>query len=719
MLSHKDTTHIAYRRDIDGLRALAVIAVVIYHAFPKILKGGFVGVDIFFVISGYLISSIIYKNLEGGFNFYDFYARRIKRIFPALILVLLACIAFGWLVLTAEEYIQIGRHVRASTFFYMNFALLNEAGYFDNSAISKPLLHLWSLSIEEQFYIVWPLLLWFSYKKGINQISLYCLLIFLSFLLNMRVTAQDASMAFYLSPCRFWELMCGGMLAYLSINKIVVIEKLKPQIDYWLSRIIYNHHDTTYESKDLITLKNVASIIGFLLCVYSIIFLKKTSNFPGKWVLYPVIGTILIIAAGPNSWANKSILSSRIMVWFGLISYPLYLWHWPILSYAHILEGGILKTKVIGGALTLSVLLGWLTYRLIEKPVRTLKTNKFILYFLSCTLILISLTGHLIYRQKGYPQRYANSGILPRMDSIDNDQYYSVLTSQKIDCKKVLKRFLANKEGYKYCKTNSEKPRFIVIGDSHADNFTINALYNNTVDILRLWSPGHLPFVNYINYPRSLNQEMTIKQRQEIANSYDLLQYLQDAGLENTKYVILHARGPVYVSGQDFKIIRPEFLEDSNIEYISNQNKIESIAAGFSRSNEEAFIEGYVETINLFLAMGKKVIFSIDFPELGFDPKTCLRRPLTITYNYNSECSIKREFADIRRKEYLNLVEEIKRRVPALFVYDPINIFCDSQKCYGKKQEILLYVDNNHINYFASGLVFDDFLKWLEKNNLR
>ena len=162
-------SHQKYRPDIDGLRAVAVLAVVAFHSFPSWVRGGFIGVDIFFVISGYLISTIIFENLDKGtFSFTEFYARRIKRIFPALLLVLIACFAFGWFALLADEYKQLGKHIAAGAGFISNFTLWNEAGYFDNSAETKPLLHLWSLGIEEQFYIVWPLLLWFAWKRKFN-----------------------------------------------------------------------------------------------------------------------------------------------------------------------------------------------------------------------------------------------------------------------------------------------------------------------------------------------------------------------------------------------------------------------------------------------------------------------------------------------------------------------------------------------------------------------
>ena len=210
-------SHQAYRADIDGLRALAVLSVVIFHAFPARVPGGFVGVDIFFVISGYLISGIIFSEIANdSFSISRFYERRIRRIFPALLVILVACIAAGWFVMLADEYTQLGKHVWAGTGFVLNFILWGESGYFDNVIDTKPLLHLWSLGVEEQFYIFWPLILGFAWKNRINFKSLIVVICFLSFALNMYQTSKDMTAAFYSPLTRFWELLIGALVAWWS-----------------------------------------------------------------------------------------------------------------------------------------------------------------------------------------------------------------------------------------------------------------------------------------------------------------------------------------------------------------------------------------------------------------------------------------------------------------------------------------------------------------------
>lgn len=356
-----------YRPDIDGLRAVAVLSVVVFHAFPARLKGGFIGVDVFFVISGFLISTIIFENLDRGtFSFAEFYARRIRRIFPALALVLLACIVIGWLVLFPEELNQLGKHVVAGAGFVSNLVLWSEAGYFDNLAETKPLLHLWSLGIEEQFYIVWPLLLWFAWKRNFNLITLIVVIAFISFYLNIKGIKQDSVATFYAPQTRFWELLCGSALAWFVLYRKNAFEKIKTCLDFWLGKAIYRKRMAS-DSKFFL---NTISFLGLIILVYGFWRINKTFNFPGKWAALPVLGTVLIILAGPDAWINQRLLTNKIMVRFGLISFPLYLWHWPLLSFARIVENDTPSRDIRIAMVMLSVALAWLTVKFIEKKFR-------------------------------------------------------------------------------------------------------------------------------------------------------------------------------------------------------------------------------------------------------------------------------------------------------------------------------------------------------------
>lgn len=387
-----------YRPDLDGLRAVAVISVMGYHAFPSLLKGGFVGVDIFFVISGFLISTIIFSSLErDSFSFFDFFSRRIRRIFPALLLVLISCYAFGWFILLADEYKQLGKHIAAGAGFVSNFVLWDENGYFDVAAETKPLLHLWSLGIEEQFYIVWPLLLWAAWKKKFNLFTISLVLFFISFGLNLSKYRVDGVADFYSPQTRFWELLAGSLLAYITHHNFQVTAHIKERCDSWLGKIVYAH---TPEVKK-VSIRDAQSLFGAIFIALGLLVITKEKHFPGIWAILPVLGTVCSIAAGPNSWFNRIFLSNRIVVWFGIISFPLYLWHHPLLSFARIIEGNIPSRSIRIAIVLLSIVLSWLTYKLVEHPLRFGEKGKLKVFFLLFMMALLGYVGYNTYQRDG------------------------------------------------------------------------------------------------------------------------------------------------------------------------------------------------------------------------------------------------------------------------------------------------------------------------------
>jgi peptidoglycan/LPS O-acetylase OafA/YrhL len=358
--------HPHYRPDIDGLRAVAVLAVVGFHAFPGWVKGGFIGVDIFFVISGFLISTIILLGLERGtHSFVDFYARRIRRIFPALVLVLIACFAFGWFALFVDEYRQLGKHITGGAGFVSNFVLWWESGYFDETAETKPLLHLWSLGIEEQYYLVWPLLLWAAWKWRNSVVPVIAGIVLASFAWNVYALRTDAIADFYSPQTRFWELLAGSLLAYASLSGTGLLPKAAA-VDSWLRRRPFVPAPSGRSATSL----DLQSILGAAFIATGLVLLTKDFGFPGVWALLPVVGAVLIIASGPEAFVNRVVLSHPILVWFGLISFPLYLWHWPLLSFARVVEAGSPSAGLRWGLVAGAVALAWLTYRLVERPMR-------------------------------------------------------------------------------------------------------------------------------------------------------------------------------------------------------------------------------------------------------------------------------------------------------------------------------------------------------------
>jgi peptidoglycan/LPS O-acetylase OafA/YrhL len=348
----------AYRPDIDGLRAVAILAVLTVHTVPNTLQGGFVGVDIFFVISGYLISGRILRDLEaGGRVLPGFYARRVRRLFPALVPVLIGCLVIGSYLLFPDEYRQLGKHVVASSLFVENIRLLGEQGYFDKASTLKPLLHLWSLAIEEQFYIFYPLLLVWAHRRKHSILLTIVLATLLSFILNIGITSTRPDASFYFPLTRGWELTAGAILACMEGR---------------IRRGIPGGLLAASTSRAVVSgprwLGHLQSVLGMALIAAAITLFKPTFRFPGWWACIPILGAMLVIRAGVGSVVNR-VLSATPLVFIGLISYPLYLWHWPLLSFAYIAEGQPANGVRLGLALV-SVVLATLTYSLVEKPIR-------------------------------------------------------------------------------------------------------------------------------------------------------------------------------------------------------------------------------------------------------------------------------------------------------------------------------------------------------------
>lgn len=379
-----------YRPDIDGLRAVAVVSVVVFHAFPSLLGGGFVGVDIFFVISGFLISSIIFKALsEGTFSFVDFYTRRVKRIFPALLLVLATSLLFGWFVLFASEYKQLGKQTAAGAGFVANLLFWRESGYFDSAAEHKPLLHLWSLGVEEQFYLVWPIMAWiFSRNIYTTTISMLTILL-ISLYENIHITNMDAITGFYSPITRFWELMTGGLISIAVIRKTSISIAGDAFIQKW---------NSLKHKRDILSLCGIATLAA------SVFLIGKNDIFPGKNAIPPVAGAAFLILAGPSAWVNRVVLANGVFVWMGRISFPLYLWHWPILTYVRITKS-VDQTTTRAVAVLASLLLAELTYRFVESPVRFGEQSKVRPLILSS--IIIFCFGLFLYVGNGLPFRMA------------------------------------------------------------------------------------------------------------------------------------------------------------------------------------------------------------------------------------------------------------------------------------------------------------------------
>ena len=434
-----------YRKDIDGLRAIAVLSVIVHHLSPSLLPGGYIGVDIFFVISGFLITSHIAKELGNGvFTLRSFYRRRINRIIPALFAVLLVSMVVGIVLLSPADLSMLAKSAFSAMLGVSNVFIWQHYGnYFSGNAQEAPLLHTWSLGVEEQFYIVWPLLVALLLKYGHGK----ALIVLGAFVLGAVVLSEfgvgyASSASYYLLPTRFFELMSGGLVA-------LVVQK---------------------KCAHALTTSRWCYMAGMTLIAGSLIWLNKSSPFPGYNAIWPCLGAALLIFAGSNPGFNSRILSNSVMVFVGLISYSLYLWHWPIISYLNYLH---IEINVWVGAITFiaSMLIAWLSWKYIEVPMRKsgslmpfnrVFTRRFVL-----PTALLATVGWLVVASKGLPDRFdtrvaemenaleARPEFLRAGCHVPTALYATPLNSAK-------------------CRLGKEKaqPDGILIGDSYANHFT-------------------------------------------------------------------------------------------------------------------------------------------------------------------------------------------------------------------------------------------------------
>lgn len=473
-----------YRPDVDGLRAIAVLAVVLYHfgstAFRTTYVGnGYVGVDIFYVISGYLITSLIAKDLkEGRFSIVSFYERRIRRIFPALFTVLLFCFLVAAVLLIPTEMVRFGQGLLATTFFVSNFYFWRTAkprGYFDSGVSTQPLLHTWSLSVEEQFYLFFPLTLFVLFRLAKKQTkAILILLCAVSFALNLWMTQHQSIAAFYSSAPRAWELLTGSLLALYAVPVL-----------------------------RLRILRELTALLGIVMILAAAGLPIKVTQFPGTFVLLPSVGTWLVIYAGQaGSTFVGRLLSLRPVTFIGIISYSLYLWHWPIIVFTKHLPFRLTNWEEVATVLVGSTLLAFLSFEFIERPFRGSRTpfSRRQIFAFGCTATAASIVlGVVLVRSQGLPQRYDArtrqliAGNVERMDDYDpscgnwgND--------------------IPSADGIRLCDLGAQSPRkVLVFGDSFAEQLypAVKQLYNRgelqSHGVVTAFHPGCLPD-RHLNY---------------------------------------------------------------------------------------------------------------------------------------------------------------------------------------------------------------------------
>ncbi len=665
-LSHKTSLH--YRPDIDGLRAVAILLVIFFHAIPEAVPAGFIGVDIFFVISGYLITGILLKDMESGhFSYLHFYARRFRRIIPALILVLISILLLGWLFLLSNEYSNVARNVVAGATFTTNLILLRQAGYFDWSAEFNPLLHLWSLGIEEQFYLLWPPILLFIYRRSRRLAIWTLLLLVLSFGLNAYFVPEYESKVFYLLPTRFWELLAGCVLAITEASGKVASRRFG----------------------------NTKSIAGAAILGAAIYYINKGEHYPGWWALMPTISALLLISAGPRALLNRTFLSSKPVVLVGLVSYPLYLWHWPLLSIARIVEGKLSNAFALG-ILGLSVMLAILTWQFIELPAQLklfqryhkAQRDKYYVAVALALIFVVSSFGLLVVYHDGFPGRYPKyESALKQLDQLSFED-----TLKAADCK--------NAYGLQQavCSQSGPNPTIAIIGDSHAMQLFpgVSLIANQRGQNVILLAMGACPplyGINTTEFGRDDNNSC-------ILTADDYIRFFSSPS-DTVKTVIIASRGASYISGHD--------MGDGRLRW----NLVSLQAQEKAASRHALFLAGTSRMIDFLEARGKRVIFFIDNPELGFDPKSCMiQRPLSLLHKAQRSCYIPAPAVQAWQEEYRKVVAELKSLHPNLQIFDSTAYWCNQQDCFISKDGKLLYRDDNHLNLYGSRFIAEKFFAW-------
>jgi peptidoglycan/LPS O-acetylase OafA/YrhL len=664
--------HPGYRTDIDGLRAIAVLSVIGFHAFPALFPGGLVGVDVFFVISGYLITGILLRNLrERRFSFLEFYGRRIRRIFPALLLVLAACLAVGWYVLIPDEFQDVARNVLASAGFFSNWLLWHHNPYFAIDADTRPLQHLWSLAVEEQFYIAWPVVLWLAWRLRLNLAVVIAILAIGSFALNITDTfAPDfvtKQIAFAAPQTRAWELLLGGLLAYTTIFggrslPFIPVAGATP----------------AREMRD-----NVLATIGIaLLASVLVVNISPERGFPGFWALLPTIGTYLIIAAGPHAWLNSVVLASRPCRFIGIISYPLYLWHWPLLSFARVLNGATPPAIVRVALISVAFFLAWLTYQTVERPIRGGRRLPLKAIALLAGMLVVGCVSYGGFRYDPLDGRPVLQQLADVVRHSPLPGYGPCRDPQLVQGLKLSLCIVAEQGG-----TDAA-----LIGDSHAEDKFFGFVRNEHEHRWALLGNAACPPVYAININVRGEPESNCGQR-----SVKIIDWVDSQ--PQIKTVVLAFFGNYFLT--------TPYAADQVINHTGSGWFVLSGAPGQGGSRAELFFSGLDQAIAHLEQAHKQIVVLIDLPEFPFLPRDCYRRQDT------SACILPRSSVDARQAESRAIIAKLQHAHPGIRVFDPLERFCPDSRCIYTEAGQVLYEDSNHLSHYGSDRYAEVFSHWL------
>ncbi|RRW50036.1 MULTISPECIES: acyltransferase family protein [Pseudomonas] len=651
-----------YRSDIDGLRAIAVLLVLLNHVGVSGFGGGFIGVDVFFVISGFLITQNIAAQAErSSFSFTRFYLNRIKRLMPALTVVIFCTSIAAFFVLLPNDLIGFSRSALFSYFGLSNFYFWKDTdGYFSSSSHEVPLLHTWSLAVEEQYYFVWPLLFLLGYRllgKRLFNWAILAVLVVAIVISELGALYKPLS-AYYLLPTRAFELLIGSALAM-----------------HWRTLGSPGKH-----------LSTLAGLAGLALILIPALVLDKASPFPGLNALWPCLGAALLIwSGGHHRTVASQLLSLRPLVFIGLISYSLYLWHWPLIAFHNYVHGKITATDQIM-LVSISLALAYLSWRFVEQPFRTQikfkPQNTFAFLYL---LPVLMTTSFLVVAAKleGFASRYDST--LLTMDK-NVKEVFPKLRAGCFNGADLLNPLSADQ-----CKLGVQDKKevdVLLVGDSHAGAITgmIDVMLKEAnlrgYDITRS-NTIYLPDVAGVHVnPRRNHVDKSIELTSPvISNLIEKSQF---------KYVILSGRWAMYLYGlnepgmTDFYRIRPDAPSDDFIAMNTLQTGLQNAVAKI-------------------VASGATPVIIEDVPEMGEDLHRCDIKKLA--FELDGDCSIPVVAVNERQKDFDTIIDNLNKVHPGIVVIDPKRVICDTERCYSSLENVPLYMDGDHLNTVGSSLI--------------
>lgn len=669
---------LSYRRELDGLRALAVLAVIIYHANLKVFgvqlfQGGFFGVDVFFVLSGYLITGIIREQMEQGtFSFRDFYWRRAKRIVPVFLTMLLITSIFAYLVLLPDDLVTYAKSLQSALYFGSNHFFYNEDSYTAAASIYRPLLHTWSLSVEWQFYVVFPLIVWTitrfcpGYMFGILLI-----LALLSLQLSNFIVKVNLDMAFYHLPTRAWELILGGLVTF------------------------YNRADMKNSLKGSLTSIAYQSlpVMGLFLVVHSMIFIGHEVQHPSFITLLPVLGTCLFIMFSHKGEFSNDVMSFKPIVGIGLVSYSLYLWHQPVFVFFRFVENEHFRYEQFLLLAFISLVLSICSYFFVEKVFRRKKLSIVNWVYLCFGLIICALFAILTPRENGFPHRLGAVGTA--------FQELSDLTFRLngIICH--------NADLTNLCSLEGDGHNIILLGDSHAGSLSRH-LYHLSLD--NGWSHKQLTSngcTQLDTVTRFSNDKQGKAFESEACTERSSLvsRYIEDLNTPRSTIVFL-ARLPLLLSGQRFD---------------NTMGGVEPGTAGWVVSNEgKSPSQSISDKLTLWSSLGHEIVLVYPVPEVGWHVPQITQKELANNVLPSQKA---KAFEDLNISTPYDVY--VQRTNLAFRTLDSVSgnnvkriypsyIFCTSGSCLGKGKRHLYYFDDDHLSTHGAKLLVNQISDHLQ-----